>query len=107
MSKINSIAAAFLKELEQGNSFYKEETVAVEAVATFTGLVALKRSALPQFFHGFKPSGRPLFTHALHLAKSFDSMHPSLDEHVERLKLVGEDVVPHPTVWIEGKHRSE
>lgn len=107
MSEINRVAAAFLREIERGEVKYQEEKTQVEAVATFTGLVALRRPITPHYFYGFKPSGRPIFTHDLRLAKSFDAHHPALDHHVERLTMIGETVSPHPTVWKEGKHQNE
>ena len=107
MSEINKVAAAFLREIERGNTQYKEEKVEVEPLATFTGMVALRCPVKRQYFYGFKPSGRPIFTHDLRLAKSFDSNHPALDQHVERLSMIGENVLLHPTVWKEGKHHNE
>jgi hypothetical protein len=107
MSEINRVAAAFLRQIERGNLAYKEEKVEVETVAEFTGLVALRCPIKKQFFYGFKPSGRPIFTHDIRLAKSFETNHPALTQHMERLEMVGETVAPHPTVWIEGKHRNE
>jgi hypothetical protein len=107
MSEINKIASSFLKQLERGGRFYKEETITPEPIAAFTGLVALKRSVKPEFFHGFKPSGRPVFTHDLRLAKSFHTTRQELEDHINQLEAVGETVLPHPTVWFEGKHRDE
>jgi hypothetical protein len=108
MSDIHKIAADFLADLELGDSIYREEQIEVEplATATIVELVALRRSAPPCYFYGFKSSGRPLFTHDLRLAKSFDAKNPELMHHVRRLELIGEAVVPHPTVWFEGKHRN-
>lgn len=107
MSEINRVAAAFLREIERGETQYKEEKTDVETPVGFTGLVALRCVVTRKFFYGFKPSGRPVFTHDLRLAKAFESHHNSLVEHVERLELIGQEIALHPTVWVEGKHQSE
>jgi hypothetical protein len=107
MSNINRIAEAFLREIEHGNAHYKEETIKPEPVSAFIGLVALRRAVKPEFFHGFKSSGRPVFTHDLRLAKSFHTTRAELEEHVNLLEAAGENVLPHPTVWYDGKHISE
>jgi hypothetical protein len=105
MHDIHKIAADYLTKIKR--SSYQEEQLEVQPIAEFTGLVALRRSEKPEFFHGFKPSGRPVFTHELRLAKSFHSMQNSLSEHISRLTMIGETVSLHPTVWFEGRHKSE
>lgn len=104
---VHKVAADFLIELERGNSFYQEEQIEVEPLATFAGLVALRRPVKPHYFYGFKPSGRPIFTHDLRLAKSFETAHHTLTQHIEHLAVIGEKVEPHPTVWSEGKHYNQ
>ena len=104
---IHKIAADFLKEVERGNAIYKEEQAKVEAMASMTGLVALRRAANPPYFYGFKSSGRPVFTHDIRLAKSFSTSHPSLTQHIDHLATIGVEVSQHLTVWSEGKHHSE
>ena len=104
---IHQIAANFLREIERGNAVYKEEQTNVEAVASVTGLVALRRAVNPPYFYGFKPSGRPIFTHDIRLAKSFSTSHPSLAQHIDHLATIGVEVSQHLTVWSEGRHHSE
>lgn len=105
LTDIHKIAADFLTKLERSN--YKEQQIETEVLASVTGLVALKRPNNPPFFYGFKPSGRPIFTHDLRLAKSFESSRGEVSQHIEHLATVGENVVPHPTIWSEGKHYHE
>lgn len=107
MSDIHEIAFDYLREIERGNSFYSETPIEVQHNTTMTGLVALRRFVSPHYFYGWKPSGTAVFTHDIRLAKSFDAQHPSLDEHVGRLILIGHAVDPHPTVWSEGRNVNE
>ena len=105
---VSKVAADFLKAMERG-TVYREERVETVPIsmslpATF---VALKRAESPNYFCGFKPSGRPVFAHDLRVAKSFEPTCPHLGTSVDRLRMIGVEVEPHPTVWYEGKHRSE
>jgi hypothetical protein len=107
MSDINRVAAAFLRALHEGSAYSDEPIVhEVEPLAA-QGLVALKRTAHPQYFYAFKPSGRPVFVHELRLAKSFETTSTDTWEHVERLHNLGEKVSPQLTVWKDGVHQYE
>ncbi len=105
LTDVHKIATAYLDNLERGETAYKEEKIEVESLASLPALVTLKRSTNPPFFYGFKSSGRPIFTHDLRLAKSFEISHSSVEQHVKHLEGIGENVVLHPTVWLEGRHR--
>lgn len=106
MEQLNRIAEQFLKDLAKGITAYSDEKVFVEPIAV-GGYVALKQDAIPHYFAGFKPSGRPVFTYDLRLAKSFPATSVNLHETVGRLGMVGVSVKPHQTVWHEGRHISE
>jgi hypothetical protein len=105
---VHKVASDFLKSLERG-TVYREERLEPVSISMPIGkdLVALKRKEAPHYFCGFKPSGRPVFTHDLRVAKSFEATSMSMATEVNRLRIIGVDVQPHPTVWFEGKHHSE
>jgi len=105
LSCVNRTAENFLRELEKGNGFYEEAKIEVVAV-DMTGMVVLKQPGPPPFFCGFKPSGRPIFTHDLRLARSFTKHCEELYESAERLITLGIDVKPHLTMWHEGRNRN-
>ena len=100
--EVHHAAVQFLEQLRKGNPHYAEEKIEVAPLA-ITDLVVLKQTARPPYFYGFKPSGRPVFTHDLKIAKSFNSSCPTVGEHVERLGTIGIQVEPHLTVWREGR----
>ena len=104
---IHTVAADFLKALERGTTYREERLEPVPVAIPVCSHVALKREETPYFFAGFKPSGRPVFTHDLRLAKSFDPQSMTLAIHVNQLNGVGQEVEPHPTVWIDGRHFTE
>jgi hypothetical protein len=106
---IHKVASDFLKNLERGHAYNREEQAEPTpiSVPVYGELVALKREEAPQYFCGFKPSGRPIFTHELRLAKSYEPQTLELANDLNRLRTLGFVVVPHPTVWLNGKHRSE
>jgi hypothetical protein len=106
---VHKVAADFLKALERGTTYREErlEPLSISVPVETTQFVALKRHETPHYFCGFKPSGRPVFTHDLRVAKSFDPQCMTLAMSVDRLRIVGVEVQPHPTVWYEGKHRTE
>jgi len=106
---VHKVAADFLKALERGTTYREErlEPLSISVPTETTQFVALKRDETPHFFCGFKPSGRPVFTYDLRVAKSFEPQSMLMATHVDRLRTVGVEVEPHPTVWFEGKHRTE
>lgn len=103
---VNKTATAFLEELERGTTAYREEQTEICHINAST-LVVLKRPDTPPYFYGFKPSGRPIFTHDIRLAKAFKMTCHTLYQHAERLMHLGVDVDTHPTVWFEGRHKDE
>jgi hypothetical protein len=109
MSDIHSIAERFLRDLARGTA-YSADPVPIEPLAVYSkglDIVALRREEKPQFFAGFKPSGRPVFTHDLRLAQSYSATSIKLHETVGRLAVIGTEVLPHATVWFDGKHITE
>jgi len=106
LTGVHEVAQDFLRELEMGNCFYQEEKAEVVDF-NIMNLVVLKRSGAPPYFYGFKPSGRPVFTHDLRLAQTFVMNTPLLNENVEKLNVMGVKVEQRPTVWYEGKHVNE
>ena len=105
---VHKVASDFLKAMERGTT-YREERLEPLSISMPVShdLVALKRKDAPHYFCGFKPSGRPVFTHDLRVAKSFEARSMTLATEVSRLRTIGVEVQPHPTVWFEGKHKSE
>jgi hypothetical protein len=105
MSDINHIASKFLLSLKEGSAYSDEPLVhEVEPLAA-QGLVALKRTEHPQYFYGFKPSGRPVFVHDLRLARSFEVNGSDVWHCVSRLQDIGVRVSPASTVWKDGVHQ--
>ena len=99
---VHQIAADFLKEIQGGNSpFYCEEKIEVAALEMST-LVVLRKVEHPQYFYGFKLSGYPVFTHDVKLARTFESTCEALSQHSDKLKQIGFEVEPEPTIWREG-----
>jgi hypothetical protein len=105
---VHKVANDFLKTLERGTA-YREERLEVVPVSLTIGkdLVALKRKEAPNYFCGFKPSGRPIFTHDLRLAKSFEAQCMTLAAAATQLVTIGIEITLHPTVWYEGRHHTE
>jgi hypothetical protein len=99
---VHTAAAKFLAQLGKGNPHYAEEKIEVSALA-ITDLVLLKQKATPPYFYGFKPSGRPIFTHDMKIARAFNSSCPTIGEHIQKLGTIGIRVEPHLTVWREGR----
>lgn len=99
---VHRTAEEFLKQLRTGNPHYAEERIEVTPLA-ITDLVLLKQKSTPPYFYGFKPSGRPIFTHDMKIAKAFTSTCPTVKEHIERLGQIGIAVEPHLTIWREGR----
>lgn len=99
---VHQTAAEFLKQLGKGNPHYAEEKVEVSPLA-ITDLVLLKQKSTPPYFYGFKPSGRPIFTHDMKIAKAFASSHPDVEANIKRLGQIGIAVEAHLTVWREGR----
>lgn len=107
LEDVNKTAELFLRSLETGKPFYSAEPIKVESNIARGSKIALRQVANPPFFVGFKGSGRPIFTHELRLAQSFDETSMSLYDTVDRLKTIGVEVEPHNTVWHEGRHVNE
>ncbi len=99
---VHAAATKFLTQLGKGNPHYAEEKIEVSPLA-ITDLVLLKQEATPPYFYGFKPSGRPVFTHDMKIAKAFNSACPTIGEHIARLEKIGIQVERHLTVWREGR----
>jgi hypothetical protein len=101
-TELHQVAEDFLKKLKDGGDpFYKEERVETAALE-MSNLAVLKRETHPQYFYGFKPSGRPVFSHDIRLARTFTTSCPTLGQHADRLKTIGIEVSPEPTIWREG-----
>ena len=99
---VHHAAVQFLQQLGKGNPHYAEEKIEVSPLA-ITDFVLLKQKATPPYFYGFKPSGRPIFTHDIKIAKAFNSSCPTVEEHIKRLGSYGIAVEAHLTIWREGR----
>ena len=104
LEDVHQTAEKFLREYQR-NMNYKAEKLEVNQSLELPlpEFVVLKQTMTPPYFYGFKPSGRPVFTHDLRLAKSFKTDCITIGPHIDRLKSVGVKVEQHPTTWYEGK----
>lgn len=114
MSDVHKIAADYLESLEKG-TFYRQERVYAVPVAVHAEIVSakkltfevLKRAEGAPYFVGLKGCGRPVFTHDIKLAKSFEASSYSMMWFVKKLSEHKIEVVPHPTKWHEGRNINE
>jgi hypothetical protein len=107
LEDVHKTAAEYLSRIKSGGDpFYQEEKVEVVGL-DMPSYVALRQAGSPPFFYGFKPNGRPVFTHDTRLAKSFKLGCLSMTAYVERLRMFGIEVNEYPTVWVEGKNINE
>jgi hypothetical protein len=102
MHDIHTIAERYLRDLETGRvSFYapaeKEEVISV--TQPITERVVIMREEAPHYLVGVKPSGRPVFTHCLKLAASYNSNSEKLAQMLCRLKTYDIPVQTMPACW--------
>jgi hypothetical protein len=101
---VHTIAERFLKELKRGNtraSFYAPaDNPDITTLAdSITDRVVVQREEAPQYFVGFKPSGRPVWSHDVRLAASYDSASLSLVRVLGTLKAYAMEVETMPATW--------
>jgi len=99
---IHSIAERYLRDLASGKApFYSpsDETEICNLADSIKEPVVVIRSQSPQYLVGFKPSGRPVYSHDLKLAHTFDSASSALSDALTKLKTYGESPEIMPAVW--------
>jgi hypothetical protein len=100
---IHSLASKYLSDLERGNAkFYAKPDEDDEALILADSLVdrvVIMREEVPHYLAGIKPSGRPVWTHDLRIAMSYNSGSAKLDNVLERFKLYDMPVMTMPACW--------
>jgi hypothetical protein len=97
---IHTLAESYLRDLEGGKTnFYQEEETPVLPLVDCGMRVVVVREEMPSYLAGIKPSGRPVFTHDMKLAASYDASSWKLDEVLERLKIYDLQVDTMPACW--------
>jgi hypothetical protein len=99
---IHTIAERYLRELDKGNPhFYapSDNADVLPLAEVYTERVVVVREEMPQYLAGIKPSGRPVFTHEIRLAASYDSASLKLVDVLSRLKLYDMQVETMPATW--------
>jgi hypothetical protein len=105
MHDVHSIAEKYLQDIQSGKvSFYQEEQP--DLLLPGTGLtpdisdrVVITRSESPVYLAGIKPSGRPVWTHCLKLASSYDTPSDKLINVLERMDMYQIEVDTMPATW--------
>jgi hypothetical protein len=100
---IHTIAEKFLQDLHDGttqSSFYQaEETDIVTTSMTGPDRVVVARQETPIYLAGIKPSGRPVWTHCLKLASSYDAQSIKLTSVLDRMEQYQIEVDTMPATW--------
>jgi hypothetical protein len=99
---IHTIAERYLRDLKTGRaSFYQSaaETEIVPLAESLTERVVLMRLEEPHFLVGVKKCGKPVFTHDLKLAASFDPTSLKLVEALTALERRNIHTETMPACW--------
>jgi hypothetical protein len=99
---IHTIAEKYLRDLENGKaSFYApaDNADVLPLGAVISDRVVVMREEAPHYLAGLKPSGRPVFTHDLKLAASYDSASLKLVDILMRMKVYQTEVQTMPACW--------
>ena len=101
---IHTIAESFLRDLERGEkaTFYAspEENPHVTTLAdTITERVLVQREEAPPYLAGFKTSGRPVFTHDVKLAMSWETNSFKLVGVLRQMRDAAIPVETMPATW--------
>jgi len=100
---IHTLAERYLRDLERGAAtFYAtpEDNPNVTTLAdSLTERVVVQREEAPPYLAGFKASGRPVFTHDLKLAMSWDTNSFKLVNALRQLKDASIVVETMPATW--------
>lgn len=89
MKNIHTLAESYLRDLERGHAhFYApaQTKTVVPLGESLTQRVVIMRQDEPHYLVGIKHSGRPIFTHDLRLAASYDSASLKLIEVLAHFK---------------------
>jgi hypothetical protein len=97
---IHEVAQQYLDDIESGTAgFYSREPSEVVAVAEPVERVVITRDEYPQYLAGIKPSGRPVWTHCIRLAASYDYLSSRALAVLERMEVYGIPVETMPATW--------
>lgn len=109
MKDIHTIAEGYLRDLERGHAhFYAPASTktVVPLGESLTQRVVIMRETEPHYLVGIKPSGRPIFTHDMRLAASYDSASLKLVEVLAHFKKIDLYVETMPACWFSN-HQPE
>lgn len=100
-SDIHSIAQRFLKDIESGKApFYSGETPELlPSAQPAIERVVVAREEHPHYLAGIKPSGRPVWTHSMKFAMSYDATSERLAHVLNRLDHYQIEVDTMPACW--------
>lgn len=109
MRDIHTLAEAYLRDLKKGNAhFYAPPSTksVVPLGESLTERVVIMREGEPHYLVGIKNSGRPIFTHDMRLAASYDSASLKLVEVLAHFKKLDVYVETMPACWFSN-HQPE
>jgi len=107
LNDVHTIAQRYLRDLKTGKaSFYApaDNTPVTTLADRISDRVVVQRDETPQYFVGFKPSGRPVWSHDIKLATSYDSASLTLVDVLKRMELHSIVVETWPAVWFSNHH---
>lgn len=99
---VHNIAERYLKDIRTGDAFFYDGQMAEEILTPgMTGpeRVVVVREDSPNYLAGIKPSGRPVWTHCMKLASSFNTPSPKLADVLDRMEQYQIDVDTMPACW--------
>jgi hypothetical protein len=104
MSDIHQIAERFLRdpfyvETPKKFSFYMADTPELIATPQHITRVVIVREEAPIYLAAIKPSGRPVWTHDMKYAASYDSNSERLEHVLDRMAQYQISVETMPACW--------
>jgi hypothetical protein len=109
MTDIHTLAEKYLRDVERGHAhFYAppSNTEILTLADKFSSHVIVMRESAPQYLAGVTPTGRPVFTHDVKFASSYDSSSLKLIGVLRRLAHYEIEVETMPTCWFSN-HQHE
>jgi hypothetical protein len=97
---LNQIVKDVTEQMERHDAtFYEEEKLEVVKLTDILDRVVIARHEAPHYLAGIKPSGRPVWTHSMRLAASYDTPSLKLGNVLERMEQYQIEVLSMPACW--------